>query len=649
MIRNSLPTRTLRERPDLDQLKRQAKELLEAYRAGDADAVAEVDAHYHDANAAAFALHDSQLVIARAYGFDSWPKLKAYVDGATGRRLTDAVRAGDLAQVRALLNVRPELAQAGILTAVLGRAPEMVRVLAQHGANARVGVYPHRDATNPLAIASDRGYDEIIAIIRAEEQRRRETRSGVAGAPAPDELFRVIASGDDDARAIAMMEKDPALVRTSQPLLGLTPLHVAARTLNARMAAWLLDHGADVNARARMSHPRAPEYTPLDLAAHWSADRTTRQFAAVASSLLQRGATMTARGAVARGDADWLRARHGEGALVNPIDDSGGLLRIAVSHSRPQILAMLLDFGFDPNERVRFYAVGGDEVVFTWGMPLWHCAGTGKDAMAEMLLEHGADPNADVYASGTPMLQAYSQADWKMLDLLMKYGGVPEASSAGLYRQTALARKMLAGEAKYRLAGASTALTASEEQEALAQQLLWGSACGGDPQIVRLALERIDWPRDDPRWFGILEQPLRIWTHGSIGANWDRTTYLSCFRLVLERADPNMRGRLDDQFGLTILHSVAGSREHVTADERLAFATMLLDAGARLDVRDQLLKSTPLGWACRWGRDELVTLFLKRGADPAEPDAEPWATPLAWARKKGHAGIEAALQQAGAR
>ena len=66
MTSNSLPTRTLSERPDLDQLKRQAKELLEAFGAGKADAAAEVHAHYHDANAAGFALHDAQLVIARA-------------------------------------------------------------------------------------------------------------------------------------------------------------------------------------------------------------------------------------------------------------------------------------------------------------------------------------------------------------------------------------------------------------------------------------------------------------------------------------------------------------------------------------------------------------------------------------------------------
>jgi ankyrin repeat protein len=102
-----------------------------------------------------------------------------------------------------------------------------------------------------------------------------------------------------------------------------------------------------------------------------------------------------------------------------------------------------------------------------------------------------------------------------------------------------------------------------------------------------------------------------------------------------------VRGRPTDehQFGLTILHSIAGSRQHLTAEDRLGFATAMLDAGARLDIRDHLLKSTPLGWACRWGRLELVRLFLDRGADPVEPDAEVWATPRAWAAKMGHGEV----------
>ena len=49
-MNRSLPTRTLREHPDLDQLKRQAKELLQAFIAGDEKIVAEVNAHYHDAD-----------------------------------------------------------------------------------------------------------------------------------------------------------------------------------------------------------------------------------------------------------------------------------------------------------------------------------------------------------------------------------------------------------------------------------------------------------------------------------------------------------------------------------------------------------------------------------------------------------------------
>ena len=43
------PTRAMRENPDLEQLKRQAKELLEAYRASSPEAVAEVNAYHRTA------------------------------------------------------------------------------------------------------------------------------------------------------------------------------------------------------------------------------------------------------------------------------------------------------------------------------------------------------------------------------------------------------------------------------------------------------------------------------------------------------------------------------------------------------------------------------------------------------------------------
>jgi hypothetical protein len=63
MMRKSLPTRALREHPDLNQLKRQAKELLADFIAGLPGAVTEVNTHYCDADAGVFTLHHAQLVI----------------------------------------------------------------------------------------------------------------------------------------------------------------------------------------------------------------------------------------------------------------------------------------------------------------------------------------------------------------------------------------------------------------------------------------------------------------------------------------------------------------------------------------------------------------------------------------------------------
>ena len=498
MSRPSLPTRRLPVRPDLDQLKRQAKELLDGFVSDIPVAQSEVHAHYRGADRATFALHDAQLVLARAYGFESWPKLKAFVDGVTVRRLRDAVLADELAQVRAMLEARPELGRASLDNlqllhhAVLNRSVEMVRLLMQHGAPAREGVYPHRDATSALTIAIERGYDDVVTVIQEEEQRQRDRKSGVAGAPEPDDLFEAIASGAE-MRAIGLMEANPALVRTRDAVMGVTPLHVAAHRLHSRLVAWLLDHGADPLARDARDH------MPLDRAAYSSGPETADGFHEIARLLLARGAALTSPAAVVLGDTDWLRARHAESSLTNPIDDAGGLLRIAATHNRADVLELLLDFGFDPDERIRVGFGDVDNHAFTWGMPLWHCAGSGKYEMAEMLLQRGADPNASVYASGDPVFQAYSEQDWRMVKLLEQYGGVPSAGTAALYRQTDLARKMLAGDARYRL----------ERDATLAEELLWGAACGGDPEIVRMALERVTWPRHDPRWFEILEQPLR--------------------------------------------------------------------------------------------------------------------------------------------
>jgi|GEM_PF-342984 len=90
----------------------------------------------------------------------------------------------------------------------------------------------------------------------------------------------------------------------------------------------------------------------------------------------------------------------------------------------------------------------------------------------------------------------------------------------------------------------------------------------------------------------------------------------------------------------TLLHDMA-----YIGDVRKA--GLLLDHGADINAIDEEYSSTPLGFAARWGRREMVTFLLERGADPNRAGA-PWAKPLAWAQKKGYADIEADLIRAGA-
>ncbi|MEM6739865.1 MAG: ankyrin repeat domain-containing protein [Pseudomonadota bacterium] len=78
----------LPENPDINQLKRQAKELLAAARAAEPEALSRFAAalpalkgQIPDARAvAALRLHDAQSCIAREYGFASWAALRSHVE-----------------------------------------------------------------------------------------------------------------------------------------------------------------------------------------------------------------------------------------------------------------------------------------------------------------------------------------------------------------------------------------------------------------------------------------------------------------------------------------------------------------------------------------------------------------------------------------
>jgi len=90
---------------------------------------------------------------------------------------------------------------------------------------------------------------------------------------------------------------------------------------------------------------------------------------------------------------------------------------------------------------------------------------------------------------------------------------------------------------------------------------------------------------------------------------------------------------------LTLLH-------HMAAEGELGKARLLLDHGAAIDAIDEEYRSTPLGLAARRGQLVLVEFLLARGAD-VHRAGTPWATPLAWALKKGHDAVAARLRAAG--
>jgi ankyrin repeat protein len=78
---------------NLEQQKKQARELLRAIRAGNADAVSRLRRHHgrwatsDEATVRQLvALHDAQFVLAREQGFPSWPRLKAYAEPSSRSR-----------------------------------------------------------------------------------------------------------------------------------------------------------------------------------------------------------------------------------------------------------------------------------------------------------------------------------------------------------------------------------------------------------------------------------------------------------------------------------------------------------------------------------------------------------------------------------
>lgn len=158
-----MPVRNLPVKPDLDQLHRQAKELLRAMHAGDASAIAELrDTHPEAIDPAAAKLSDAQLVLARSYRASSWTRLVQAV------QLADAIWRDDLEQIRTLVSRDPALLHEDVL----------IRTDSHWGP--------------PMTFAANLGRDNVIRFLHSEGARDLQSAAGRAALQGNADTVRMI-------------------------------------------------------------------------------------------------------------------------------------------------------------------------------------------------------------------------------------------------------------------------------------------------------------------------------------------------------------------------------------------------------------------------------------------------------------------------
>jgi hypothetical protein len=192
-------TKPLPVRPNVEQYKKQAKSLLNGYKAGDASAIERIR-RYHPRFETIlrrkFALADAQLILAREHGFESWPKFVKHV------RMLEAIRSGDVPVLQRLLRNDANLARVSLPENITGKAGSrsllhvvtdwpghspnaaaIVRVLVDAGADVNATFGGHHSETPLHWAASSDDVEALDALL--DRGADIDARGGVIGGGTP--------------------------------------------------------------------------------------------------------------------------------------------------------------------------------------------------------------------------------------------------------------------------------------------------------------------------------------------------------------------------------------------------------------------------------------------------------------------------------
>jgi ankyrin repeat protein len=243
-------SKSLPSQPSLEQLKKQAKELLQSLRLREPEAAQRVREFHPDFSKLGdseladveFSLADAQLALAREYGFASWARLKASVEMLAASHepaiaLKAAILTNDTARAAELLEKFPALRKrlneplpdysfggTPLLAAVQQTNREMIDLLLRSGAD--INGRSHWWAGGFGVLDNDQGLADFLITRGARVDAHAAARLGML-----DRLRELVAA-------------DPAVV-AARGGDGQTPLHFAC---SVEVARFLLEHGADIDA-----------------------------------------------------------------------------------------------------------------------------------------------------------------------------------------------------------------------------------------------------------------------------------------------------------------------------------------------------------------------------------------------------------------